>query len=477
PSTEADSDDESTDYDDVFASALSAPASAQQDATATTFLPPVRRVSTSSSGATEPDEVSESDSDSQRSRHRAVELVDATAGYASVNEPPVANVDEATTSSDECSATKTSLTVTSLQEPPPTSYTDSVKDTTEQSSSCEQQEVPHEVVEATVQAPPVPEPTTTPTLCEQPPVDEEAKKTARGISDLQETEDAVKSIFDGDDEEEEPQYPTLVFVPGKNGAMVASAGLPGASEATLVSTSVAVTSEETNRATSAIADVDDEAEITAIASGDVSDEQLLRESFVEEPILEEKPAAEKNAEVADAAKEGSSADVAPNVIVIEDDDIVEIPTSSSSVKDQDPVYTSVSQPVTANVSAPISVAIPEPRKASTPMQSPKTVTNAEQATFVPPPVVHPVKASPVPSSEYVSVLPAASPVSATVIHTCQCVATAAAVVPTSSSSSSTSPFITAATIPTTVRAAAIGATTTATTTAFGSATIGTATAA
>ncbi|PIO65964.1 hypothetical protein TELCIR_12337 [Teladorsagia circumcincta] len=416
PSTEADSDDESTDYDDVFASALSAPASAQQDATATTFLPPVRRVSTSSSGATEPDEVSESDSDSQRSRHRAVELVDATAGYASVNEPPVANVDEATTSSDECSATKTSLTVTSLQEPPPTSYTDSVRDTTEQSSSCEQQEVPHEVVETTVQAPPVPEPTTTPTLCEQPPVDEEAKKTARGISDLQETEDAVKSIFDGDDEEEEPQYPTLVFVPGKNGAMVASAGLPGASEATL--------------------------------------EQLLRESFVEEPILEEKPAAEKNAEVADAAKEGSSADVAPNVIVIEDDDIVEIPTSSSSVKDQDPVYTSVSQPVTANVTAPISVAIPEPRKASTPMQSPKTVTNAEQATFVPPPVVHPVKASPVPSSEYVSVLPAASPVSG-----------------------STSPVITAATIPTAVRATAIGTTTAATTTAFGSAAVGIATAA
>ncbi|KAK6009034.1 SPOC domain protein [Ostertagia ostertagi] len=409
PSTEADSDDESTDYDDVFASALSAPTSAQHDATATTFLPPVRRVSTSSSGATEPDEVSESDSDSQRSRHRAVELVDATAGYASVHEPPVANVDETTTSSDECSATKTSLTVTSLQEPLPTSYTDSVKDTTEQSSSCEQQEAPHDVVETTVQAPPAPETTTTP--CEQPSVDDEAKKTARGISDLQETEDAVKSIFDGDDEEEEPQYPTLVFVPGKNGAVVASAGLSTAGEAVLVSTSVAVTNEETNRATSAIADVDDEAEITGIASGDVSDEQLLRESFVEEPILEEKPAAEKNAEVSDAAKEGSSADAAPNVIVIEDDDIVEIPTTSSSVKEQDPIYTSVSQPVTANVTAPISVAIPEPRKASTPMQSPKTVTSAEQATFVPPPVVHSVKASPVPSSEYVSVLPAASPVS------------------------------------------------------------------
>ncbi|KAK6061314.1 hypothetical protein COOONC_01025, partial [Cooperia oncophora] len=415
PSTEADSDDESTDYDDVFASALSAPATNQQDATTTSFLPPVRRVSTSSSGATEPDEVSESDSDSQRSRHRAVELVDAAAGYASVPEPPGTNVDEATTSSDECSATKASMTVTSLQEPPPTSNSDSVKDTTEHNSSTPSStsstsSSPVQLPPAPVQLPPAPEPTVTP--CEQASIDEEAKKTARGLSDVQETEDAVKSIFDGDDEEEEPQYPTLVFVPGKNGAVVASAGLSSAGEAPLASTSVAVTNEETNRATSAIADVDDEAEISGIASGDVSDEQLLRESFVEEPILEEKPAAEKNAETTDVPKEGPSADPASNVIVIEDDDIVEIPTtSSSSIKEQHPVHTSISQPITANITAPITVAIPEPRKASTPMQSPKTVTNPEQSGFIPPQVVHPVKASPVPSSEYVSVLPAASPVS------------------------------------------------------------------
>ncbi|KAK5966954.1 RRM domain-containing protein [Trichostrongylus colubriformis] len=407
PSTEADSDDESTDYDDVFATALSAPASGQQDATATSFLPPARRVSTSSSGATEPDEVSESDSDSQRSRHRAVELVDAAAGYASVCEPPAANIDEATTSSDECSTTKASLTMTSVQEPPPTSNSGSALDVTEQSSICEQQETQQEVVETTVQAPPAPDVITTP--CEQPTIDDEAKKAVRGISDLQETEDAVKSIFDGDDEEEEPQYPTLVFVPGKNGAVVASAGLSSAGEAALASTSVAVTNEETNRATSAIADVDDEVENAGVASGDVSDEQLLRESFVEEPILEEKPAAEKNAEAAHAPKEAPSTDAASNVIVIEDDDIIEVPTTNSSVKEQEPTYSSSSQPMTATMSTPISVAIPELRKASTPMQSPKTVTNTEQATFVPPPLVPPVKASPVPTSEFVSALPAASP--------------------------------------------------------------------
>lgn len=88
---------------------------------------------------------------------------------------------------------------------------------------------------------------------------------------FQETEDAVKSIFDGDDEEEEPQYPTLVFVPGKNGAVVASAALSSGAENSLASTSVAATNEETNRATSAITDVEGESKDTSNGPGDVSD--------------------------------------------------------------------------------------------------------------------------------------------------------------------------------------------------------------
>ncbi|EPB79061.1 hypothetical protein ANCCEY_01814 [Ancylostoma ceylanicum] len=296
PSTEADSDEDSTDYDDVFAAALSAPSSSQHVVSSTL---PARRVSTSSSAATEPDDASDSDSDSQRSRHRAVELVDAAAGYASVK-----NVDDTISSSDECAG-------------------------------------PKEDVSAAIDSSPTHEETST---------------------EKDETEDAVKSIFDGDDEEEEPQYPTLVFVPGKNGAVVASAGLSTASEVAIASASIAVSNDETNRAASAIAHVDDEDEEDAdVAPGDVSDEQLLRESFVEEPILEEKPAADKSLETPTSAEERIPPveQRASNVIVIEDDDeVVEVPCSESSSKEPPPPRTaSYQQPITPQVSVPISVAI------------------------------------------------------------------------------------------------------------------------
>ncbi|KIH62842.1 hypothetical protein ANCDUO_06873, partial [Ancylostoma duodenale] len=350
PSTEADSDEDSTDYDDVFAVAVPGPSSSQHNVTSSTL--PTRRASTSSSAATEPDDASDSDSDSQRSRHRAVELVDAAAGYASVK-----NADDTISSSDECTG-------------------------------------PKEDVPDAVNAPTTPEQTS---------------------AEKDETEDAVKSIFDGDDEEEEPQYPTLVFVPGKNGAVVASAGLSTASEVAIASASIAVSNDETNRAASAIAHVDDEDEEDAdIAPGDVSDEQLLRESFVEEPILEEKPAADKSLETPTSVEERIPhvEQPASNVIVIEDDDeVVEVPCSESTTKEpQPPRAASYQQPNTPQVSVPISVAIPD-RKAPTPLQSPKVAAASEAATFVQPPAVQPVKASPVPSSGYVSVLPSASPVS------------------------------------------------------------------
>ncbi|VDM70028.1 unnamed protein product, partial [Strongylus vulgaris] len=232
-----------------------------------------------------------------------------------------------------------------------------------------------------------------------------------------ETEDAVKSIFDGDDEEEEPQYPTLVFVPGKNGAVVASAGLSTAAEVAMVSSSIAVSNDETNRAADAIAHVDDEDEDDAeVAPGDVSDEQLLRESFVEEPILEEKPAADKSVEPpAPVAEEERALPVdkpASNVIVIEDDDdVVEVPCTKP-VQEVEPPRSvhPYQQPVTSQTSVPISVSIPD-RKGATPLQSPSRPAPTEQATFVQPAIVQPLKASPVPSSGYVSVLPSASPVS------------------------------------------------------------------
>lgn len=165
----------------MFASALSGLGGAQQDATPSCSVPTIRRASTSSSAATEPDEASDSDSDSQRSRHRAVELVDAAAGYASIYEPPAAGNEEAATSSDEATSSKACVAVKATEEPPPAVTPDSGKNATELGSSCEQALVENDVV---VSSNPMPETITA--TSERASTDSEAKKAAvRGISDVQ----------------------------------------------------------------------------------------------------------------------------------------------------------------------------------------------------------------------------------------------------------------------------------------------------
>ncbi|KAJ1347275.1 hypothetical protein KIN20_002297 [Parelaphostrongylus tenuis] len=393
PSTEADSDN-STDYDDVFASAVPESNTGQQCASVAPHVPPVRRVSTSSSATTEPDDASESDSDSQPSRHHAVELVDAAAGYASVYESSAPNVDDATAfdeaGTNEGSSPRNSIISTRCKD------MDSV-------GCCAQLEIEHKAVVSPVAV----EVTCT---FEQTSVNGEAGKAINSICDVQETEDAVKSIFDGDDEEEEPQYPTLVFVPGKNGAMVASAGLTSAREATLASTSINTTNEEASRATGAISDVD-VGENASVAPGDVSDEQLLRESFVEEPILEEKLAIEKAVEAPCNVDERPSTESSSNAVQLDEDDdddvvVVSCPETSKELKSS----CSISRPDASHVISPITVAIPD-RKTPTPLPSPKTSMNAEHGSFVQPSAVHSFKVSPVSSSANVSVFSSSSPVS------------------------------------------------------------------
>uniref|UniRef100_A0A0K0DE30 RRM domain-containing protein n=1 Tax=Angiostrongylus cantonensis TaxID=6313 RepID=A0A0K0DE30_ANGCA len=387
PSTEADSDN-STDYDDVFASTVSESNSGQQCASIASHVP-VRRVSTSSSATTEPEDATESDSDSQRSRHHAVELVDAAAGYASVYESSAPNVGDVT-AFDEAGTNEDSS--------PRNSIVSSKCKDVDLVGCCAHLQNEHKALVS---------PAATEMTCtfEQTAVNGEPGKAANSISDVQETEDAVKSIFDGDDEEEEPQYPTLVFVPGKNGAVVASAGLTSAGEATLSSTSVGATNEETSREVDAISDVDG-GENANVASGDVSDEQLLRESFVEEPILEEKLAIEK-VEAPCSVKERPSTELSSNVVQLDDDDDIVVVPCSDTLKEHKSSC-SISQPPGSHGISPITVAIPD-RKVSTPLLSPKTSINADHGTFVQPSAMHPLKVSPVSSSVNVSVLSSSSP--------------------------------------------------------------------
>ncbi|VDM62234.1 unnamed protein product [Angiostrongylus costaricensis] len=388
PSTEADSDN-STDYDDVFASTVSESNSGQQCASIASHVP-VRRVSTSSSATTEPEDATESDSDSQRSRHHAVELVDAAAGYASVYESSAPNVGDVT-AFDEVGLNEDSSSRNSI-------VSSKCKDV-DLVGCCAHLQNEHKVLVS---------PTATEMTCtfEQTAVNGEPGKAANSISDVQETEDAVKSIFDGDDEEEEPQYPTLVFVPGKNGAVVASTGLTSVGEAGLTSTSVSATNEGTTRETDAISDVDG-GENANVASGDVSDEQLLRESFVEEPILEEKLAIEK-LEAPCSVKERPSTELSSNVVQLDDDDDIVVVPCSDTLKEHKSSC-SISQPFGCDGISSTTVAIPD-RKVSTPLLSPKTSINAEHGTFVQPSAMHPLKESPVSSSVNVSVLSSSSPV-------------------------------------------------------------------
>ncbi|KAK6735426.1 hypothetical protein RB195_018566 [Necator americanus] len=405
PSTEVDSDEESTDYDDVFAAALSAPDGSQQNVTSSDCIA-VCRTSTSSSTATEHEDVSESDSDSHRSRHRTVELVDAAAGYASV-----LNIDDPILSSDEAAISKECDSAASpihgTQPAPHDVCKESCILERDERNQEQQQQLSNQdtfVVSLTVADSKAAE-------HGRSFVNEEVQKAAHGISDVQETEDAVKSIFDGDDEEEEPQYPTLVFVPGKNGAVVASAALSTASEVAIASSNVATPNDEANRIALAVARFDEDVNDANVASGDVSDEQLLRESFVEEPILEEKPAADKSVERQVSQEQVTPMEQsAPSALTVEaDDDVVEVPCTELSSKETEcSRNASYQQPITSDVTAPISVAIPD-QKVHTPIHSPKVTTTTEQATFVQPPMKQQLKASPVSTAGYVSALPSASP--------------------------------------------------------------------
>ncbi|VDM69993.1 unnamed protein product [Strongylus vulgaris] len=194
PSVEADSDDESTDYDDVFAAALSAPSCSQQNIVGTTSLT-ARRASTSSSAVSEAEEASDSDSDSQRSRHRAVELVDAAAGYASVQ-----NVDEAISSSDDpkegvkaaffTSEHSQTLKNESINNDADQERADGQEQKVDQEQDSQQQEEEQQQpLQQDSYAVPVAamnlstmQKATEPTSS---PIDEETEKAARGISDVQ----------------------------------------------------------------------------------------------------------------------------------------------------------------------------------------------------------------------------------------------------------------------------------------------------